>query len=419
MQYVYKFIVNTNTNTREKLVKWCSISKCLYNQAIYEEKQSYKKGEGFLSYKRLNEILKTKVNLDGDINYRLLKAQVSQQNLMQVEKNYKGYFSALKEYKQHPEKFKGVPQPPEWNRGLYRQITFPNQSCSIKKGRIYFDRETYIDIPQYKKYGEFLKNFNQVRINPKRHAEVLECEIVYTVPETHLELDSERYASIDLGVTNFVTLVNDFTKPIIYSGCQIKSINQGFNKELARLKSAVKKSQDKNTSRRITKLYERRDKRLQDLFHKISKNIVDNLVKQGIGNLVVGYNKQWKDSIELSHKNNQTFVYIPYRMFLSYLQYKCEKVGISFKTHEESYTSKCDTLAFEKIRKHATYLGKRIKRGLFKSSVVKTLNADVNGALNIMRKVVDESYVSGIVNRGWLFQPIKFRNLYGLPKLYE
>lgn len=419
MQYVYKFIVHTDAEIREKLVQWCFVSKCLYNQAIYEEKQSYKKEEGFLPYKRLDEILKTKVNLDGDINYRLLKAQVAQQNLKQVEENYKGYFKALKEYKLHPEKFKGMPQPPEWNRGLYRQIIFTNQCCSIKKSRIYFDRKTYIDIPQYSKYGELLLNFNQVRINPKRRAEVLECEIVYTVSETHLKLDSERHASIDLGVANFVTLVNDFTKPIIYSGCQIKSINQEFNKELSRLKSTVKKSQDKNTSRRITKLYERRDKRLWDLFHKVSRNIVDNLVKQGIGNLVVGYNKQWKDSIGLGHKNNQTFVYIPYKKFLSYLQYKCEKVGIHFQTHEESYTSKCDALAFEEIGKHVAYLGKRIKRGLFKSSVGKVLNADVNGALNIMRKVVDESYVSEIVNRGWLFQPIKFRNLYQIPKLYK
>ena len=419
MQYVYKFIVNTDACTRRKLVQWCSVSKCLYNQAIYEERQSFIKGEGFLSYKRLDFILKTTKNLDGDINYRLLKAQVAQQNLKQVEKNYKGYFGALKEYKLHPEKFKGIPQPPEWNRGLYRQITFPNQSCSIKKGRIYFDRKTYIDIPQYEKYDELLQRFNQVRINPKRHAEVLECEIVYTVSDSHLNLDSNRHVSIDLGVSNFVTLVSDFTRPVIYSGSQIKSINQGFNKELSRLKSVVKKSQDKNTSRRITKLYERRDKRLQDLFHKVSRNIVDNLVKQGIGNLVVGYNEQWKDSIELGRKNNQTFVYIPYRRFINYLQYKCEKVGIVFKTNEESYTSKCDALAFEKIGKHAAYLGKRIKRGLFKSSVGKVLNADVNGALNIMRKVVGESYVSEIVNRGWLFQPIKFRNLYEIPKLYE
>lgn len=419
MRYVYKFIVHTDAETRRKLVQWCSVSKCLYNQAIYAEKQSYKNGEGFLSYQRLDSILKTTTNLDGDINYRLLKAQVAQQNLKQVEKNYKGYFSALKEYKMHPEKFNGMPQPPEWNRGLYRQITFPNQSCSIKKGRVYFDKNTYIDIPQYSKYGELLRNFNQVRINPKRRAEILECEIVYTVSDSHLNLDFSRHASIDLGVSNFVTLISDFTRPVIYSGGQIKSINQGFNKELARLKSAVKKSQDSNTSRRITKLYERRDKRLYDLFHKVSKNIVDNLVKQGIGNLVVGYNEQWKDSIELGHKNNQTFVYIPYRKFLNYLQYKCEKVGIVFKTNEESYTSKCDALAFEEIGKHVTYLGKRIKRGLFKSSVGKVLNADVNGALSIMRKVVDESYVSKIVNRGWLFQPIKFRNLYQIPKLYE
>ena len=419
MRYVYKFILNPDSVTRTKLVEWCSVSKCLYNQALYEVKQSLEKGEGFLFYNELEKIMKTKTNLDGNINYRLLKAQIAQQNLKQLDKNINGYIKAQQSYKKNPEKFQGVPKLPNWNRGKYRQLIIPNQCCSIKNGRIYFDRNTFVRIPQYDKYKDLLMNFNQVRINPKRMAEVLECEIVYTINNKISKLNYDRYASIDLGADNLATVVTDFMNPLIYSGKQIKSINQGFNKNLARLKSAIKKSQDKNTSRRITKLYERRDKKICDLLHKTSKSIVDTLLNSGVGNLVVGYNEQWKDSIKLGHKNNQTFVSIPYRKFITYLSYKCEKVGIHFQTNEESYTSKCDSLALEKIEKHVQYLGKRVRRGLFQSSVGKLLNADINGAINIMRKVVDDSYVSGIVNRGWLFQPLKLKNLYEIPKLYK
>lgn len=419
MQYVYKFILNPDSVTRKKLVEWCFVSKCLYNQALYEVKQSLEKGEGFLFYNDLEKIMKTKTNLEGNINYRQLKAQVAQQNLKQLDKNIKGYIKAQQSYKKNPEKFQGVPKLPNWNKGKFRQLIIPNQCCSIKHGRLYFDRNTFVKIPQYDKYKDLLMNFNQVRVNPKRRAETFECEIVYTTTDKTSELHYDRFASIDLGVDNLATVVTDFMNPVIYSGKQIKSINQGFNKELARLKSDVKKSQDKHTSRKITKLYERRDKKICDLLHKTSKSIVDTLLNHGVGNLVVGYNEQWKDSVGLGHKNNQTFVSIPYRKFITYLSYKCERVGIHFQTNEESYTSKCDSLALEKIEKHVQYLGKRVKRGLFQSSVGKLLNADVNGALNIMRKVVDDSYISKIVNRGWLFQPLKLKNLYEIPKLYK
>ena len=112
---------------------------------------------------------------------------------------------------------------------------------------------------------------------------------------------------------------------------------------------------------------------------------------------------------------------IPFDKLISYLKYKCEMIGISVIEHEESYTSKCDALSFENICKHDNYNGKRIKRGLFQSSAGKLINADVNGALNIMRKVVGDSYVSKIIDSDLLFRPIKFNDLYSLKvvKVYE
>ena len=138
-------------------------------------------------------------------------------------------------------------------------------------------------------------------------------------------------------------------------------------------------------------------------------------IDNGIGNIVVGYNRDWKDSIRIGHRNNQTFVSIPYLKLIQYLDYKCKLVGINLILHEEGYTSKCDSLTLEKVEKHDVYSGKRIKRGLFQSCIGKLINADVNGSINILRKVVDDSVVkTQIINSGLLFNPIKYNNLYNL-----
>jgi putative transposase len=143
------------------------------------------------------------------------------------------------------------------------------------------------------------------------------------------------------------------------------------------------------------------------MFHKISREIVNKMIENHIGTIIVGYNKGWKDSIRIGKRNNQIFVGIPFYDLISKLSYKCEKCGITFITREESYTSKCDALAMEPIGRHDSYSGKRIKRGLYQSSVGKTINADVNGALNIMRKVIGDSYPNEIIDSGRLFRPIK------------
>ena len=179
-----------------------------------------------------------------------------------------------------------------------------------------------------------------------------------------------------------------------------------FNKKIASLLSCL--PDNKKTSKKINRLWNKRDNLMNDIFHKISRIIVNKLIENKIGNIVIGYNKGWKDCIQISKRNNQTFVYISYDKLLNYLQYKCEMCGIKCIITEESYTSKCDGLALEKISKHDTYKGKRVKRGLYQSSIGKLINADVNGALNILRKVVNDSEVIlKIINSGWLFQPLK------------
>lgn len=243
----------------------------------------------------------------------------------------------------------------------------------------------------------------------------MEVEIVYLSDDVNSELNADSYASIDLGLDNLVTMVTDFSEPIIYSGKQIKSKNQYFNKRISKLKSTLAHDNGKRTSKQIQRLYASRDGALSDIYHKVSRHIVNTLLRNKVGNLIIGHNNGWKDSINIGKVNNQNFVYVAFDKLISMLTYKCNMVGITVTVTEESYTSKCDALCSEDICFHKSYSGRRIRRGLFSSGCGKLINADVNGALNIMRKVVGESeIVSRIIDSGRLFRPIKYNNVYNM-----
>lgn len=409
MRLVYKFNIGQN-----KYISYlCKISNNLYNQALYIFRETLSKEGKWLSYFELDDIMKNTKNLDGDINYRLLKAQCSQQVLRILDKNIKSYYKSIQDYKKNPSKYKEKPGLPSYRkRGSEFNLYYPNQSCKLKDGKIILSKDISISIPQYEKYSDLIKDFKQIRIKP------LACgykiEIIYEVKDTGISKDrEEKVASIDLGIDNLVTLVSeDFT--YLFSGKFVKSYNQRFNKTLAKLNSIKDLQKIKGITKRIKKLYYDREQYIEDVFHKISRKIVDLLIDSKITKLVVGYNKGWKQEVNMGKKNNQKFTQIPFARLVSYLEYKCELAGIKIVIYEESYTSKCDSLAFEKIGKHDSYLGRRKKRGLFQSSVGKLINADVNGALNIMRKVVGDSCesVCRIIDRGLLFNPVRIMNVF-------
>lgn len=409
MRLVYRF----NIGKDEEISKLCKVSNNLYNQALYVFRETLKNESKWLSYFELDKILKNTKNLDGKINYRLLKAQCSQQVLKLLDNNIKSYYRSIQDYKKHPNKYKEKPGLPKYRkRGSEFNLYYPNQSCIIRNGKIILSKKLFVDIPQYEKYSGLLENFKQVRILPNYVG--YRIEVIYEVEDIEIpKSKEEKIASMDLGIDNLATLVSeDFT--YLFSGKFIKSYNRLFNKKLAKLNSIKDLQKIKGTTKRIKKLYYERDLYIEDVFHKISRRIVNLLTNSGITKLIVGYNKGWKQEVNMGKKNNQKFTQIPFARLISYLEYKCELVGIEIVTHEESYTSKCDSLAFEAIGKHENYLGKRKKRGLYQSSTGKLINADVNGALNIMRKVVDDSsnYVRRIIDRGLLFNPVRIKSVF-------
>lgn len=409
MRLVYRF----NIGKDEEISKLCKVSNNLYNQALYVFRETLKNESKWLSYFELDKILRNTKNLDGKINYRLLKAQCSQQVLKLLDNNIKSYYRSIQDYKKHPNKYKEKPGLPKYRkRGSEFNLYYPNQSCIIRNGKIILSKKLFVDIPQYEKYSGLLENFKQVRMLPNYAG--YRIEVIYEVEDIEIPKSKEdKIASMDLGIDNLATLVSeDFT--YLFSGKFIKSYNRLFNKKLAKLNSIKDLQKIKGTTKRIKKLYYERDLYIEDVFHKISRRIVNLLTNSGITKLIVGYNKGWKQEVNMGKKNNQKFTQIPFARLISYLEYKCELVGIEIVTHEESYTSKCDSLAFEAIGKHENYLGKRKKRGLYQSSTGKLINADVNGALNIMRKVVDDSsnYVRRIIDRGLLFNPVRIKSVF-------
>ena len=402
MNLIYSFYILQT----EQFVNLCKVSNNLYNQALYLFRQTLKNENKWLWYADMDKLMKVTHNLEGVINYKFLKAQVSQQILKVLDRNVKAYCKAIKDFKVHPAKYKAMPQFPSFRkRGSLFNLYYTNQAASIKDGKIRLAKDLFISIPQWEKYKERIQDFQQVRILPAGKS--LKVEIVYRYEAKEADLDKSKYASIDLGIDNLVTMVTD-KGSFLYSGKFLKSYNKNFNRQLARLQSIKDRQGIRKATKRMLNFYEKRDRYFEDAFHKYSRMIVNHLMENRIGNLVVGYNTGWKQSVNIGKRNNQKFVQIPFARLASYLKYKCEMAGIRFIENEESYTSKCDALAKEAIGKHDIYLGKRVKRGLFRSSTGKYINADVNGAVNILRKVVgDSDCINQIIGSGRLLRPIR------------
>lgn len=394
--------------------KWLNeqfnLSTLLYNQGRHFINEHYKNESKFLSYCELDKLLK---NLT-ELNYykQMCKSQVSQQCLRQLNSNYTSYFKALKDYKKHPSKYKGMPKVPKF-KTEQNLITFTYQSIKIKGQFIVINKEHKVHIPN-EVYIEELNNFKTISFIPFYNR--IKVVIVYETKELNTDLNLNDYLSIDLGMNNLCSCVSK-DDCFILNGKPLKSINQYFNKELSKLKSERPLKGDKQdfnyNSFKIKNLSLKRELKITDILHKVSKYLVNYCVKHKIGTIVFGRNKEWKDSIQLGKQTNQNFVSIPFYKLLKMLEYKCKMIGINLVTQEESYTSKCDSLAFEEVKCHDKYKGSRIKRGLFLSSLGKVLNADINGALNILRKylhlkeVNEFPVIQEIIDRGLLFRPYR------------
>ena len=366
-----RHIIKQSNSLYNELDNLCFLSKNLYNSALYTVRQFYFTNKKYFNWIKINNQFVSEKQQD----YYALPCKVSQQTLKMVDQNMKSFFNAIKAKNSKPK----LPKYLDKIKGRF-VVTYTNQAISKKALQ-----NGYIELSKTNiKLKTNVKNVKQVRIVPRNNFIVV--EILYEVKSKLHNNSKETYCGIDFGLNNLITCSFQNDSPLIMNGKPLKSINWHYNKEKSRLQSLL--DNGKKTSKKIQNITLKRNNRINDYLHKTTKIFVNYLVSKKINNVVIGYNKEWKQGINIGRVNNQNFVQIPYYKLLNMLTYKCEMEGISVIVTEESYTSKCSFLDDEDICKHEEYVGKRIKRGLYKASDGRLINADVNGALNILKKVI-------------------------------
>ncbi len=389
-------------------------SKDLYNKALYTIRQHFFEHQEYLPYSKLYHLLKT------SDEYKRLPSNASQQTMKQVDNAFKSFFKLLKA--KRDEKLNSRVHIPRYldKDGHYKVIYTKIHLKILDNG--------YIRLALSKDIKERY-NVNFLYFKIPRHILNKEIKEVYILPfkpyykisfvysdgdRNYNHYHTDDIMGIDFGIDNLATIVTRYDKPLIFDGKSLKSKNRYFNKKISVLQSSITKGkspkENKNAPRfkKLNFWYARRDNYVKDYLHKTAMKIINIAIEKGIKTIAIGYNKEWKQKCNLGRKNNEQFLSIPHSKLLQYIKYKAMPHKIKVIETEESYTSKCDALALEAMQKQKRYLGKRVKRGLFQSSIGKLINADVNGALNILRKsVACDSLIEEIAGRGLVFQPVR------------
>ena len=393
MQLTERHFIREGSEQCQELTRVAHLSKNLFNATLYAVRQHFFETGKYLPFAKVCNDFTSQSNSD----YVALPRKVSQGTMRLVDKSFKSFFQSLTQYKVNPSKFKGRPKLPKYKdkNGAFI-VEFNNQAVSRKdlnNDGVIHPSGTNIHISSNVKYDDL----DCVRIVPVCGG--FYVEVVYTTQEAEPKPDNGRYASIDLGIDNLATVVSNIPgfETFAVDGRYLKSYNHWDNKEKARLKPCAETYNGTKTTKRLRKLEADRRNVVSDYMHKASRLIVNQLVSNDVCALYVGHNKGWKQDTNMGRVNNQNFVEIPHTTFIAILKYKCKLAGIAFHENEESYTSKCSFLDNEEICKHDVYAGQRVHRGLFRSSDGTLINADVNGAWNILRKCKPEAFADGVV----------------------
>ena len=370
---------------------FCYQTKNLYNYANYIIRQEFITNNKWIRYNELFQICKKSEA------YKEIGSNTGQATLRVLDRNWKSFFNAIQDWKLHNEKYLGRPKMPKYLKKKGRTtLILDNNKVGIKNEKIYF---------KWKKF-KIMNNIFSTKI--PSNARVIQCrfvprgsdyvmEIVYEIEVPDCCEESERIVGIDLGMYNFITMSNNIgEQPIVIKGGVIKSINQYYNRKKAKIQSELIKNNNKYWSNQLQKLTNKRYEKIKYQMHCISKCLIDYCVLHNIDTLVIGHSKKWKQE----NKQQQGFSYIPYEMFIKMLAYKCENNGIKYIETEEQYTSGTSFLDGEIPVKENYNRDRRVHRGLFVSNKGIKINADVNAAYQIIKKVFPDAFSNGIEGVG-------------------
>ena len=389
---VERHIIIPNNSYYKLLDEFCFKSKNLYNFANYNVRKRFIEENKWLQYNEMDKLFKQE-NMDFD--YRNMPtARTAQQCLKLLDKNWKSFFKSIKDWSKNKDKYTGKPKLPKYLPKYGRYIlTLTNQDCKLKNNIVIFP----------KVFNGFtlntkVNNLQQVRILPRYKHFII--EIVYQKEIHELNKNNGKYLGIDIGLDNLATIANNIGALPIINGKGLKSINKFYNKQISHYQEVAKRMNNLDYTNKMNNLTIKRNNLVSNIIHKASKLVVDYTLSLGVNTIVIGNNKDWKRESKMSKKVNQSFVGIPHQEFINKIIYKAENVGIKVILIEESYTSGTSFLDGEEPIKQNYNKSRRKFRGLFISNNGVKINADVNGAYQIMKKVFPNVFSNGIEGVG-------------------
>ena len=381
-----------STDKRFDLIKnLCHLSKNLYNASLYDVRQYYFETKSYRTWQSQAPIFTKNKNPD----YYALQSHLAQQVLMQVGRQFIGFFNNKSNKKKRIPKYK--------DKNGYNVVTIPQRAIS-RKIDVDETKQIYTYTLCRESYNLKIKstqpNVKMVKFVYDEANNLIKCFKIYKVEQPKLKKDNSRYFSIDPGLNNIVSIYNNIgIRPLLYNGRPIKSINQYYNKANAKLRSELPRNV--KSSKRLKQLSFKRSNKIDYEMHKISTHIINEAMRNNISKIIIGNNVGWKNEINIGRRNNQNFVNIPHTKLFNQLLYKGLMNGIEVIFTEESYTSKAsffdkDELPVYGQNDNYKFSGRRIYRGLYKDSKGNLWNADLNGGGNIMRKISDKAAYKGI-----------------------
>ncbi|MEM0139061.1 MAG: transposase [Ferroplasma sp.] len=315
--------------------KLCHLSKNLYNQANYILRQQFIKQEKQASYYDLIKKFQVPSDKDEYNNYQKLPAKTGEWIIKKAKESWNSFFKAYKVYRKHPALFTGKPAIPKYkSKDGEFMLIFTNQQCRIKDGILKFPKNIGLEVKTRLKEEIDLR---EVRIVPIGTG--YNIEIVYRIEISNIVAGNNNIMGIDIGVENIAAIADNISKQgIIIKGGFLKSMNQYFNKEYAHLKSISDRQVGFLLTKREKKLFQKRNRKIKNAMHTVSRRIIDYALSKNIDTIVIGHIGGWKQSVNMGKKSNQNFAQIPFNMLIDQIKYKDEEHGIDVIIIDEAYT---------------------------------------------------------------------------------
>ena len=392
----------------------------------YDKYTPISKKHMFPTYNQFERMFRNTQNVD---YFNDLPMQCSQAIIKEGLQDFRNYFSALKKYRKDPSKFTGNPQFPKYARSERISFDITNQDAVIYGNELKLPKiKTKVKLGNL----EYLDNFDNLD-SSKKSARLKEVTIkpyydtykfcitfeVADEVESTKELDKSRVLGIDLGVNNIITTSNNCgLSPFVIKGNEIKSLNQWYNKKLAEYTSKIRastKDNPKYSSKRIQQLNKYRKNYVTDKYNKMTSYIIKYCILHDIGTVVIGKNDQWKSEVKMQKKDKQNFTHISHTELINKIKMMADNFGIDVIETEESFTSVADFLSMDFLPIYGEeyddkdvyfFSGKRFCRGLYRNADGIIMNADVNGASNIIRKALGNDAFKDISDFSHLYETV-------------